>query len=440
MTIRSVIFNLLVLGTMVSAQSIFENTGSKHWLLENDYYRLSGYFQGYGQYVINNSDGFPYYYRASSFQINTLNTSWTDFYADLRYNFGKHDEDLFSQFDFREAYFDLYFGNVDLRLGKQIVSWGKTDGLNPTDNITPMDYTYRSPYPDDRRMGNYLARMKYRFQEDLGVEAIWIPFYESSVLPLEVIPLPENVTYSGQTAISNKIDNGGYAVKFFYDGAAWDGSLSYFNGFETNAGFALGGIEYPGTGLPQITFETRPYRKQVVGADFSTGLGPYGMRTEMAYTHPEEGYLEKPWVANPAVDLVLGVDRAFSNFNLIAEYAVKHVFDYQELHSPLDPRLQINYDLEYYNRLFNGQVSEWSHVVMLRPSISFLYDIITAELVSQYNFSTSELALMPKLTYMISDQVSVNLGANYYLGNEGTLYNLIGTSFNGPYAGISFSF
>ena len=119
---------------------------------------------------------------------------------------------------------------------------------------------------------------------------------------------------------------------------------------------------------------------------------------------------------------------------------MKHVLDFQELHAPLDPRQQINYDLEYYNRLFNGQVADWSHVGMLRPSMSFLYDTMAAELVSQYNFTTGEIALMPKVTYMINDQVSVNLGANYYTGGEGTLYNLIGTSFNGPYAGISFSF
>jgi hypothetical protein len=72
--------------------------------------------------------------------------------------------------------------------------------------------------------------------------------------------------------------------------------------------------------------------------------------------------------------------------------------------------------------------------------MSFFYDTMTAELVSRYNFSTGELALMPKVSYMLSDQISVNLGANYYMGGEGTLYNLIGGSFNGPYVGLSFSF
>ena len=36
----------------------------------------------------------------------------------------------------KEAYLNLYLPNLDLRLGKQIFSWGRTDLINPTDNLT----------------------------------------------------------------------------------------------------------------------------------------------------------------------------------------------------------------------------------------------------------------------------------------------------------------
>ena len=440
MKLRWVLFCLLTLTTFTHAQSIFDDTGSKNRFLQNDYYRLNGLFRGYGQYVNDNSAAFPYYYGVGSIKINSLNTSWSNFYADLRFRYGKDNSDMFSQLDFREAYIDLYFGNLDLRLGRQIVSWGKTDGLNPTDNITPLDYTFRSTDEDDRRMGNYAAQVKYRFQNNLGVEGNWIPLYKASILPLEVVPLPDNVNYGGQSEVVHSLANSSYALKLFYEGADWDGSLSYFNGLETNAGFALGGIDFTNVYLPQITFETRPYRKQVIGGDFSTALGLYGLRTEMAYSQPEAGYQEKSWVANPALDLVLGIDRSFANLHIIAEYSVKHVTDFRSLETPEDPRSQINYVLEHYNRLFNRQSNEWSHTVMLRPALSLFYDILVAELVSQYNLTTGELALMPKLTYGVTDQISLNLGANYYTGGENTLYDLIGSSYNGPYAGITFSF
>ena len=36
-----------------------------------------------------------------------------------------------------EAYANLYFGAVDLRVGKQNIPWGRADALNPTDNRSP---------------------------------------------------------------------------------------------------------------------------------------------------------------------------------------------------------------------------------------------------------------------------------------------------------------
>jgi len=39
--------------------------------------------------------------------------------------------------ELREAYIDAYLGPLDLRLGRQIIAWGRADLLNPTDNLTP---------------------------------------------------------------------------------------------------------------------------------------------------------------------------------------------------------------------------------------------------------------------------------------------------------------
>ena len=36
-----------------------------------------------------------------------------------------------------ECYGTYHFGKADLRVGKQIVAWGRADGINPTDNLTP---------------------------------------------------------------------------------------------------------------------------------------------------------------------------------------------------------------------------------------------------------------------------------------------------------------
>ena len=53
----------------------------------------------------------------------------------------------------REAYLDLSHGPLDLRIGKQIIAWGRADRINPTDNLTPRDYTLLVPDDDDQRLG-----------------------------------------------------------------------------------------------------------------------------------------------------------------------------------------------------------------------------------------------------------------------------------------------
>ncbi|MDD3903940.1 MAG: hypothetical protein PHO09_09710, partial [Sphaerochaeta sp.] len=42
-------------------------------------------------------------------------------------------------FDLKEAYFDFYFSNIDLRVGKQTIIWGEAEGAFITDIVSPRD-------------------------------------------------------------------------------------------------------------------------------------------------------------------------------------------------------------------------------------------------------------------------------------------------------------
>ena len=76
--------------------------------------------------------------------------------------------------DLREAYVNAYLGPFDLRLGKQIIVWGRADALNPTNNLTPVDFRIRSPLEDDIRLGNVGARAFLRLGA-VRLEGVWMP-------------------------------------------------------------------------------------------------------------------------------------------------------------------------------------------------------------------------------------------------------------------------
>ena len=63
--------------------------------------------------------------------------------------------------ELREAFVDVRLGRLDLRAGRQIIAWGRADGVNPTDNLSGQDLTLLVPDDDDRRLGTTAVRASY---------------------------------------------------------------------------------------------------------------------------------------------------------------------------------------------------------------------------------------------------------------------------------------
>ncbi len=85
-----------------------------------------------------------------------------------------------SQGELREGYLNYTAGDADLRIGKQIIVWGRADGINPTDNLSPRNYTLLVPENDDQRMGARAAKVNYHVA-DATVTAVWLPRFTPSV-------------------------------------------------------------------------------------------------------------------------------------------------------------------------------------------------------------------------------------------------------------------
>ena len=126
-------------------------------------------------------------YGELALQLRTAKTAFGDGFADARFRYGLQGSAQGTFVDIREAYVNAYLGPFDLRLGKQIIVWGRADALNPTNNLTPVDFRIRSPLEDDIRLGNVGARAFLR----LGVvrlEGAWMPTYLATELPNVGLP------------------------------------------------------------------------------------------------------------------------------------------------------------------------------------------------------------------------------------------------------------
>ena len=90
--------------------------------------------------------------------------------------------------------------------------------------------------------------------------------------------------------------------------------------------------------------------------------------------------------------------------------------------------------------MFAGQTNEVIHSVSIRPAQNLFYDILTIEAFGMYNITTEELILVPKITYSISDDLKLSIGANYYYGKENSLYDLMSKSMSSGFFELKASF
>jgi len=93
----------------------------------------------------------------------------------------------------RELYLDLYFRNMDIRIGKQQVVWGKVDGRKIMDIINPEDLREMfDPSMDDwefSRLPLWMFNLKY-WWSDYNIQFLWIPDFTETINEILIQPSP----------------------------------------------------------------------------------------------------------------------------------------------------------------------------------------------------------------------------------------------------------
>ncbi len=421
--VKIFILILIIITLSLPAQSLFDDALQEDPSFSAAFnYELNGYVRG-GIYVgpVPEESGYESKdrYGEAALKLRLRKGQWGDAYSELRFRSKNNSKNSISSFALREAYVNAYLRAFDLRIGQQIVQWGKADGYNPTNVITPLDLLVFSPDEDDRRISNFLIRSYYNWSV-LHLEAIWVPIYGSSVLPFSKVELPEGVQLSEPDYPDEAIEHSAIALKLHYEGASLDGTLSYFNGFLPMPGLSAR------TENSKLNIFPTAYRIQMIGADFSTTVGAYGLRSEFAYREPYEE--ENTWQSIPKrqIEYILGLDREFGNFSLIIQYIGKYVFDYKDLTKAHQTSPEFaKYKIALWNRLLSGQLKEWTHAISFRPAWKLYHETLSLELLGQINLSTEETFLKPKLSYDITDDLTLSAGAQIYHGPDDTLFGLL---------------
>ncbi|MCK5148106.1 hypothetical protein KAR48_15220 [bacterium] len=438
---RHILSFFILASGMLSAQGLFESAVTETAESESSAssVEINGFMRGViyaGQAPISHDADLKAAYAELDLQFRARKDDWGQGFAQFRLRRGTEFGEAISEIVLREAYASLYTGPIDLRIGHQIIVWGRADGVNPTNNITPQNMLLRSPDEDDRREGNMMLRAFYNLQP-LRLELIWTPIYASSMLPLGLIPLPEMVRLNDTWTPPALLEESNLAFKLHYEAASIDGSLSYFNGYVPLPGLAA---EIPLDGSA-ITITPTPYRSQIWGADFQTTVGVLGLRGELAWKNPSEDYAILSPYPNDEFHYVLGLDRSWGDFNLILQYEGKHIPNWKQpilpAVFPLDP---LGFMLVEKNRMIAGQLDKTQHGLVCRPSWTLMHETLSLEMLTLYKLTTEEWMLAPRIRYHLADALTLIAGADLYGGPDETLFGTVRDTFSAGFIALKASF
>lgn len=254
-----------------------------------------------------------------------------------------------------EAYVNLSFSTLNLRVGNQIVRWGKSDGFSPLDNINPEDLRGGvAGRREERKIPIPMANLEADFF-GMSWQGIYIPgFYKSdfdivgtdwslfghsdrSVGPFAYQEEEHDELFDSQEyglRISSTVGNFDYAFSYLHTRSDTPvlGSMTVPGGFPLD--LENGGIRdivafaiATGQIIP-IGYE----RQNIYGFEFETTVGDFGLRGDVAYFAETYCLTEDlDQIEKPALQYTLGADYISpTDFYINLQFSHSIILDYEE--------------------------------------------------------------------------------------------------------------
>jgi hypothetical protein len=340
------------------------------------------------------------------------------------------DQDLTRDFkalwEVREGYAQTSPGNLDLRVGRQIIVWGRADKVNPTDVWSTRDYTLLAPDDDDQHLGVDTMQATWN-AGPYRLVALWQPEWRYPSYPIP--PLPSGLTLRNISP-ADPAEQVGFKLDHSGDGLDW--SVSYAHALDRTPDLKILSIATPG--LP-VGLIYRPV--SVFGADAAVPIGQYGLRGEVAYTRTQNQDDPDAITKKSNVFLVLGGERTFDGeLNINLQYLYRRAFDFVPFSSYGDPTTRL---LAEQVDLLSNQLGPAMQGASLRINYKALNETLEFEIAGVTWFNRGDSAIDPKVSYAVTDHLKAIIGGHLYRGPAESFFGRLGPT-STAYAEFQFGF
>ncbi|MFW5944949.1 MAG: DUF1302 family protein [Bacteroidota bacterium] len=309
----------------------------------------------------------------------------------------------------REAYIDLFFDKMDIRLGKQQIIWGKADGVFITDVVSPKNLReFLLPEFEEIRMGITSLKLDY-YMGNNTFELVWVPEFVPTHYPdRESIWFPDRFPEfaridKSEKNISPSIENS--ELFFKYSLLSSDFDLELMGGYMWDDDPAMHTERFmnPQTQMPDsAVIYPEHHRLTLGGGSFSTEISGIVLRGEGAYYHDKrftvtdftnpDGIVEKDYA-----HYLLGLDFLIGGVNFSTQFIQEAVFDHEK----------------------TMEQEEFENTMTFLVQQDFFRDKLVLEYFMYYGFENNDALIRPKATYEVGSGVNLITGANLFTGTEG---------------------
>ncbi len=339
----------------------------------------------------------------------------------------------------REAYVQL-FGfltkNLDVKIGRQRITWGTADKLNPTDNLNP--YDLEDVLDFGRHRGSDAISLDYYFNSEFSLQGIFIPFFQPANMPVGIfanaltpsMELPQGMILKG---FNDQINMPAYnlgesstaGLKFKGFAAGFDFSLSYVWGRD---GMPIGTYNTftPVDTMGGISINSRLsfYRTHIFGTDMAGSIGGVGVWAEAAAFLPENEVVMTndlsamhPMSPVPVTQDTTVLDKkAYVKFVLGADYNFANgaYLNVQYLHGFINERGTDNLNDYFFVQLDKKFFNDKLKIAPLAGGF----------IVSDWNDVGNNYALVyiPGISYMATDNAEITLSAALFNGKGDNMF------------------
>ncbi len=306
-----------------------------------------------------------------------------------------------------EAFADIYLKNTDLRIGRQVISWGTADGINPTNYINPKEISFTDMEPKGKPLT--CAQATY-YGKNIILTGVGIFDYEPVEIPEEMkngFPEP--------TEPENTLKNMEFALKVEKRISNWDVKLSYFSGWEDYPALWMKYNPLIPPPLPPFEPQSAYQRVNKIGLATASTFRGIGLWTETAYVLPHKiEEMDQPGnilfsMNEPYFQNVAGANYSFEN-----DIYLEGQYVYYGNGSLISPYVQHN----------AGEKVDPGNYLMVYSSYTF-DQIHTLELTAIDNLQDASFILMPQYTYAINQVTDISLKAVLFFGDAGTEFGVL---------------